>query len=72
VVAVVLGIPFGVLIGRWTWNVLVSRLGAVPVPVVSIEALALVGAGVLILANLVGLLPGLRAVRSPARTLRAE
>jgi hypothetical protein len=71
-VAVVVGIPFGILLGRWTWNLLASNLGAVPVPVVELLPIVFVGCGVLMLANFVGVVPGLRAARAPARALRVE
>jgi putative ABC transport system permease protein len=71
-VAVIIGIPAGVIIGRWTWTLLADRLGIVPVTEVS--ALVLVGLSVtvLALANAVGVVPGLRAARAPGQVLRAE
>jgi hypothetical protein len=72
IVAVIVGIPFGVIIGRWTWTVLADRLGTVPVPEVSGLVLAAVGVTVLVLANLVGVVPGLRAAKAPGRALRTE
>jgi hypothetical protein len=72
IVALIVGIPSGVIIGRWTWTVLADRLGTVAVPVVSGLALAAVAATVLILANLVGIVPGLRAAHAPGRALRTE
>ncbi len=71
-VAVVVGIPVGLVVGRWTWTVLADRLGAVSDPVVSAVTLVAVGSAVLILANLVGVVPGLRAARDPVRALRSE
>ncbi len=72
ILAVIVGIPAGVIIGRWTWTVLAERLGTVPVPAVSGLLLVGLGVGVLALANVVGVLPGLRAARSPGQALRTE
>ncbi len=72
IVALVIGIPVGVVVGRWTWTLLIDRLGTVPVPLVSVASLVLVGVAVLALAMVVGVVPGLRAARSPGRLLRAE
>jgi FtsX-like permease family len=72
IVAAAIGIPFGVIIGRWTWTVLADRLGTVPVPVVSGVVAVAVAVVVLALANLVGVVPGLRAARAPGRALRTE
>ena len=70
--AVLLGIPAGVIIGRWTWRVLADRLGAISVPEVSALALVAVAVAVIVLANVVGVIPGLRAARAPGRALRTE
>ena len=71
--AVLLGIPAGVIIGRWTWRVLADRLGAISVPEVSTVALVAVAVAVIVLANVVGVIPGLRAARAPgARCERSE
>ncbi len=72
IVALVIGIPVGVVVGRWTWTLLVDRLGTLPVPLVSVASLVVVAVTVLALAVLVGIVPGLRAARSPGRLLRAE
>jgi hypothetical protein len=72
VVAVIVGIPLGVVIGRWTWNGLAVRLGTVPVPTASVPELLVLAVAVLVLANLVGLVPGLRAARHPGQVLRTE
>ena len=71
-VAVLVGIPAGVIIGRWTWGVLADRLGAISVPKVSAPALLAVAAAVIVLANVVGVIPGLRAAHASERALRAE
>lgn len=73
VIALAVGLPLGVVVGRWSWSALAESIGAVADPVV--PALALAGAAlvVLLLANLVGVVPGWRAARrSPAAALRTE
>ena len=72
VVGLAIGIPLGIVVGRWTWRLLADRLGTVSVPVVSIPALIGIAAAVVVLASVVALVPGLRAGRAPGETLRAE
>jgi hypothetical protein len=71
-VGLVVGIPLGLVAGRWTWNALAAHLGMVSVPVMPVAATALIVVAVVALANLVGILPGMRAARSPGAVLRAE
>jgi hypothetical protein len=71
-VAVIVGIPLGLVVGRWSWNLLVTSLGMVPAPVVPGLVVTAVAVGVLALTNLVGIVPGLRAAHAPGATLRAE
>ena len=70
VVAIAVGIPAGVVIGRWTWTLLANHLGTLAVPVVPAPAVLGIAAAVLALASLVALVPGLRAARArpPARS----
>jgi ABC-type lipoprotein release transport system permease subunit len=72
-VAVVIGLPIGVGLGRTLWRVFADHLGVVPDPSIPIGALA-VAAGVALLVGLLGSLgPAIRAARvSPAVGLRAE
>jgi predicted lysophospholipase L1 biosynthesis ABC-type transport system permease subunit len=72
VVAVIVGIPVGVILGRWTWTLLADRLGTIAQPQVSVPALVALTAAVIVLSNAVGLVPGLRAARTPGRGLRPE
>ena len=72
-VAVVVGVPVGVVLGRWIWRALADAIGVVADPVTPWIALGLVAVVVLVLANVVGLVPGTRAARtSPAAVLRSE
>jgi hypothetical protein len=72
VVGVVVGIPAGIVVGRWLWRQLADRLGTVPVPEVSAIALVAVAVVVVVLANGVAVIPGIRAARRPAEALRVE
>jgi hypothetical protein len=73
VIGLVIGIPVGVLVGRWAWNAIA---GSVPIANVSVSqwlALAAVVVIVLLAANLAALWPGRRAARlQPAEVLRSE
>lgn len=72
VVAVLVGIPLGVALGRVAWNALATSIGAVADPVVPIALLLLVPC-VLVIANAVAVLPARRAARiAPALALRSE
>jgi hypothetical protein len=72
-IAAAVGIPLGVVAGRWSWLVLADLLGVFQEPVVPVMLIVLVAVGVLVTANLVGLVPGWRlARRHPAVALRAE
>jgi putative ABC transport system permease protein len=72
VVAVVVGIPLGLVVGRWTWTLLADHLGTVAEPIVPAAAVIGVGAATVALSNLAALVPGVRAGRAPARVLRTE
>jgi hypothetical protein len=63
-VGIVIGIPAGVVIGQATWKAFASNLGAVPVSVVPIWLIAVLIAGVLLVANLIAVGPALAAARS--------
>jgi hypothetical protein len=67
------GLPLGVGIGRFAWNVFAEELGVVPEPVAPVWPGLLVIPATLLLANLVALLPGrIAAGTRPAAVLRAE
>ena len=66
------GVPVGLVLGRWSWNVLAGEAGMVAVPIVPAATLAVLVVAVVGLANLIGLIPGARAAGSPGTALRAE
>ena len=71
--AVVVGLPLGVAVGRAAWSILAEAYGTAAEPVVPSVALALVVTTVLGVAALAGLLPAARDMRRHlAEALRAE
>ena len=73
VIACVVGVPFGVAVGRWAWTSFASSLGVVPVTVIP-GILLLAGFAVLLMAgNLLAAVPASIAARTrPSVILRAE
>jgi ABC-type lipoprotein release transport system permease subunit len=74
VVALVVGLPLGVALGRWGWSVLAHDLGTLAEPIVPFFAVALaVPVVVVVVCNLVAFVPGRVAARfRPATVLRSE
>jgi hypothetical protein len=68
-VGVVVGIPLGIVAGRWLWTLFVNQIYAVPLPAVPVGWMAAIGASALVLAMLVALVPGRIAARTPAALL---
>ena len=72
-IGLLVGLPLGVGIGRFAWNLLATELGVVPEPVAPVFPGLLIIPATLMLANLVALLPGrIAAGTRPAVVLRAE
>ena len=72
-IGLLVGLPLGTAIGRFAWNLFAAELGVVPEPVAPIWPGVLIIPATLLLANLVGLLPGrIAAGTRPALVLRAE
>jgi len=73
VIAVLVGVPLGLVVGRLGWTALANGIGSptpaiVPVPLISAGIVAVV-----LVANVVGAVPAGRARRvRPAETLRSE
>jgi ABC-type lipoprotein release transport system permease subunit len=73
IVSLVLALPLGIALGRWTWTLLADDLGVVARPQVPWLPLTAVVGGALILANVIALIPGQLAARTrPASVLRSE
>jgi hypothetical protein len=72
-VGIVLGVPAGVIAGRLVWHAFATNLGVVPVVVYPVGVLALLGTGVVVVANLLAAGPALVSARSrPGVLLRTE
>ncbi len=72
-IGIIIGIPLGIVAGRWLWNLFARQIHAVPYPTVSLASMALVAAGTIVLANVVAAVPARAASRTPtALMLRAE
>jgi ABC-type antimicrobial peptide transport system permease subunit len=71
--ALVIGLPAGVAVGRQLWIVFAHQLGIQPQPTIRLLPLALLGAGTLVMALLVAVTPAQLAARTrPAAVLRSE
>jgi hypothetical protein len=71
--ALVIGIPLGVIVGRWGWNVFADHLGVVPEAVVPTATVLLIVPATILVANLLSLVPGRIASRlRPGPVLRTE
>jgi predicted lysophospholipase L1 biosynthesis ABC-type transport system permease subunit len=72
-VAAAVGVPLGIVAGRWAWTSFAASLGVVPVTVVPALALLAGLVGLLAAGNLVTAVPASVAARTrPAALLRAE
>jgi ABC-type lipoprotein release transport system permease subunit len=72
-VAVLVGLPLGIISGRWGWNLLADRLGVVPDAVVPVLAILIAVPVTIVVANLIAVLPGRIAARlKAAPVLRSE
>ena len=68
-----LGVPLGIVLGRWLWKLFAYQIHVVPAPSVPAWPVVFIAVGALVLANLVAAIPGRIAARTPtALLLRAE
>lgn len=69
----VVGVPVGIVVGRILWDLFAHAIGAVPAPTISVLSIVLIAIGALVLANVLAVIPGRIAARTPtALLLRAE
>jgi MacB-like periplasmic core domain/FtsX-like permease family len=69
----VVGVPLGIALGRFLWDLFARQINVVPEPTVPGPTVALIAVGALVLANVVAAVPGRMAGRTPtALLLRAE
>jgi hypothetical protein len=72
-VALVVGVPIGIALGRWSWLLVADQLGVVSEPRVPLAAIVALVPAALLVANLAAAIPGWVAVRiRPAEALRVE
>ena len=73
VVGLAVGLPIGIALARFGWNVFANDLAVLPRPVIPVRRLAVMVPATLLVANLVAVLPAWFAARTkPAVALRAE
>ena len=51
VIGIVIGVPLGIVVGRWLWSLFARQIYAVPQPSVPVLSVVLVALGALVLAN---------------------
>jgi hypothetical protein len=72
-VGIAVGIPLGVVVGQGVWRAFATNLGAVPVATVPVWLIAALGAGVLVVANLLAVAPAMAArSRTAGQLLRTQ
>ena len=72
-VSLAVGVPIGILLGRWAWTVLADGLGIRLMWVAPVGYIAAGAALVIVLANLAAMVPARIAARArPAEILRTE
>ena len=73
VIAAALGVPLGILAGRWAWTSFANSIGVVPSPVVPAAFVVAGVAALFVAGNLLAAVPASMAARiAPAATLRTE
>jgi hypothetical protein len=64
VIGTIFGVPLGIALGRWLWDLFARSIHAVPAPAVPVLNVALIAIGALVLANVVAAVPGRLAART--------
>jgi hypothetical protein len=73
VVGVIVGVPIGIVAGRWLWTLFANSVYVVPEPTIPVLSVAITALGAIVLANIVAALPGRSAAKtSTAQVLRGE
>ena len=72
-VGLAIGVPLGLVAGRWAWTLVANAAGVVNRPEIPVVALAVTVGAALLMANVVAAFPAWAAARTrPALVLRAE
>jgi FtsX-like permease family len=72
-IALLVGLPTGIVGGRWAWRVFAAQLGVLPEPALPLTTIVIAIPAALALANLIAAAPGRAAARTqPATVLRTE
>ena len=69
VIGLIVGVPLGIVLGRFLWDLFTREIYAVPSPVVPTLSIVAIAGGALVLANLVAAVPGRLAAQTPAALL---
>ena len=68
-IGAVVGVPAGIVLGRWLWDRFAHQVHVVPASNVPIASIVLVTVGAIILANIIAAIPGRQAARTPTALL---
>jgi hypothetical protein len=72
-IGAITGVPLGIILGRFLWNLFAREINAIPAPTVPVVSIVLIVVGGILLANIVAAVPGRIAAQTPtALLLRAE
>jgi ABC-type lipoprotein release transport system permease subunit len=69
VVGIVIGVPLGVLFGRWAWKYVASQIGSVQPPAITALVIGIAVVGALVGTSLVAVLPAMKGARVRAATV---
>jgi hypothetical protein len=69
IVGILVGVPCGIVAGRWLWTLFARQIDAVPHPTVPTTQIILIAVGTLAFANLVAAIPARIAARTRAGVL---
>ncbi len=69
IVGVIFGLPLGIAFGRWLWTLFARGISVVPYPTVPVLPMVVVALGAIVFANLVAVIPGRVAARTPTALL---
>jgi ABC-type lipoprotein release transport system permease subunit len=72
-VGLLIGVPLGVIVGRWVWAFFADELGILSRPQVPLLTVLVCVLGAIVLANVIAIIPARAAARAaPATVLRSE